>query len=806
MAAAATNPSLACTDVGGEGRARRVPRTRLSAHGRRSGARRGARLPAADRQRSRHARSRAHQRHLRPVGRAADLRRSRVVRSDAGHHSVARPVLARLARRAHVDVHPAQGCSLPPRPRGHGRRRRVLADALARPAPEIGDDRPLRQHPRHRRVPLRALAARARDRPDGEPRLLRRSAAALASRLPDLPGRPARPRVRGIPEGRARGHVATDARLPPGRDGRPSRLRTASAVQRAVLRLQHSDQAARRPPRPPGDPRRHRSRGDHRGDPPRQAHGGARGGPAGHARLQSRAGRARLRPTPRARVAHRGRLSGRPRAAEDRDLVQRDQRRDPARARADPPLAGRRRHPGRVQVPHGLARILQGADRGPAARLPLRVVRRRPRPGQLPDQALPLEEPAQLRALPQPRRRRAAGHRAYDARPAAPRGALPPRGAGDHGRRGDRSRLALQLRAAVPAVGAVGRGQRARRSVHPDAEGVAGAMIRPRLRTLRARLLWGAVLVITPTMTGVFLLVERHQRAAIVEEMERRGDVMARSLAAVSQGPLLLYNFTALEQNVARAAGEPDVVYAIVLDAEGKVAAHSRSPDRVGHVLKSKVDLEAAHTMVPVMQETSAARQSVLDFAVPILVTGQKWGTVRVGVSKKRMQAEIVRTRSELAALTLVMLLFGGVSAAFIARRISRPVQQLAEGAAAIARGELNQRIEPPTDDEIGRLAAAFNHMVAELAQQRVALEDANTELRRGFEQLADLKTYTDNILASLTTGIVTVDLDGRVVTLNPAAELMTGFFAGEVRGRYCTEVFAHTPDLAELLMETLAR
>jgi PAS domain S-box-containing protein len=330
-------------------------------------------------------------------------------------------------------------------------------------------------------------------------------------------------------------------------------------------------------------------------------------------------------------------------------------------------------------------------------------------------------------------------------------------------------------------------------------------MIRLRLRTLRARLLWGAVLVITPTMAGVFLLVERHQRAAIVEEMERRGDVMARSLAAVSQGPLLLYNFTALEQNVVRVAGEPDVVYAIVLDAEGKVAAHSRHPDRVGQRLKSKMDIEAARTMVAVMQETTSARQSVLDFAVPVLVNGQKWGTVRVGVSKKRMEAEIVRTGSELAALTLVMLLFGGATAAVIARRISKPVQQLAEGAAALARGEWNQRIEPTTDDEIGRLATAFNHMVAELAQQRVDLEDANTGLRRGFEQLADLKTYTDNILASLTSGIVTVDLDGRVVTLNPAAELMTGFFVGEVRGRYCTEVFAHTPDLAELLMETLA-
>jgi PAS domain S-box-containing protein len=326
-----------------------------------------------------------------------------------------------------------------------------------------------------------------------------------------------------------------------------------------------------------------------------------------------------------------------------------------------------------------------------------------------------------------------------------------------------------------------------------------------RLHTLRSRLMWGSVLVIVPIMAGVFFLVERHQRTAIVGEMQRRGEVMAASLAAVSRESLLLYNFTALEQNVTRVAGEPDVIYAIVLDIDGKVAAHSRYPDRVGHMLKSKVDAEAVRTKVPIMQETSASRQSVLDFANPIMVNGQKWGTARVGISKKRMEAEIGRTRTELAALTLIMLTFGAVSAAVIARRISRPVQQLADGAAALARGEWNQRIEPPTDDEIGKLATAFNHMVAELAQQRVALEDANAELRRRFEELTDLKSYTDNILASLTTGIVTVDLEGRVVTLNPAGELMTGFFAGEVRGRYCTEVFAHTPDLAELLMETLA-
>jgi two-component system sensor histidine kinase AtoS len=153
----------------------------------------------------------------------------------------------------------------------------------------------------------------------------------------------------------------------------------------------------------------------------------------------------------------------------------------------------------------------------------------------------------------------------------------------------------------------------------------------------------------------------------------------------------------------------------------------------------------------------------------------------------------------------LVTTLVAAAAAALVARRISRPVQQLADGAVAISRGDLNQRIEPASDDEIGRLAAAFNHMAAELARQHAALESANADLRRGLEELADLKGYTDNILASLTNGIVTVDLEGRVVTLNPAAELMTGFFAGEVAGRYCTEVFAQTPDLGEVLMATLA-
>jgi PAS domain S-box-containing protein len=330
---------------------------------------------------------------------------------------------------------------------------------------------------------------------------------------------------------------------------------------------------------------------------------------------------------------------------------------------------------------------------------------------------------------------------------------------------------------------------------------------RPRFISLQARFLWGTVLVLLLVMVAVIAVVEQRQRAAIIDEVRRRGEVIARSLAATSTGPLLLYNFIALEQNVARVGSEADVVYAVILDAEGKVAAHSRHPELVGRALLAETDALAASADALLVQETRLARhgEPIYDFAVPVKVDRHRWGTVRVGLSKRRMEAEIRRTRWELGVLTVITLVLGGVAAALVGRRIARPVRQLAEGAAAISRGELEQRIEPSTSDEIGHLAIAFNHMAGQLLQQRTALEAAHAELGRRFEELADLKSYTDSILASVTSGIVTLDLGGRVVTMNPAAELLTGLFVPEVTGRYCTEVFAHTPELGEILMETLA-
>ena len=143
-------------------------------------------------------------------------------------------------------------------------------------------------------------------------------------------------------------------------------------------------------------------------------------------------------------------------------------------------------------------------------------------------------------------------------------------------------------------------------------------------------------------MAAMMVVVEHRQRAAIVDEVQRRGKVLARNLAATVVRALLLYNFTALEQNVAQAAAEADVPYAIVLDADGRVAAHSQRPERVGLVMPGAVPDRGGRgdrPAAPGGDLRDAARGSTTS-PVPIVVGDQKWGTARIGLSKLRMEAD----------------------------------------------------------------------------------------------------------------------------------------------------------------------
>ncbi|HEU5315311.1 MAG TPA: SpoIIE family protein phosphatase [Chloroflexota bacterium] len=89
--------------------------------------------------------------------------------------------------------------------------------------------------------------------------------------------------------------------------------------------------------------------------------------------------------------------------------------------------------------------------------------------------------------------------------------------------------------------------------------------------------------------------------------------------------------------------------------------------------------------------------------------------------------------------------------------------------------------------------------------QAAVAIENARLyeEARRRAREIADLKAYQDDVLRSVGTGIAGLDLAGRVVSLNRAAEELLGTTIGDAAGRSYAEVFG--AEIAGPLLSPLA-
>jgi len=76
--------------------------------------------------------------------------------------------------------------------------------------------------------------------------------------------------------------------------------------------------------------------------------------------------------------------------------------------------------------------------------------------------------------------------------------------------------------------------------------------------------------------------------------------------------------------------------------------------------------------------------------------------------------------------------------------------------------------------------------LLTTLANQiAVALENA-----RLYEEVVSMKDYSEEILQSMTNGVLTTDINGRIVTFNQMAEKITGRKAREVLGKTCEEIW----------------
>jgi len=125
---------------------------------------------------------------------------------------------------------------------------------------------------------------------------------------------------------------------------------------------------------------------------------------------------------------------------------------------------------------------------------------------------------------------------------------------------------------------------------------------------------------------------------------------------------------------------------------------------------------------------------------------------------------------STLGLMTLILLFVSSWVAIYLARGIATPIKALAEASNEIARGNLAHRVTTIADDELALLAESFNQMTTQLEENRSRIEAGAAELRDTNLALRERRNYIETVLQSLSTGVISLDENDCVTTLNASA------------------------------------
>ncbi|XXJ18060.1 sensor histidine kinase [Desulfovibrio caledoniensis] len=155
-----------------------------------------------------------------------------------------------------------------------------------------------------------------------------------------------------------------------------------------------------------------------------------------------------------------------------------------------------------------------------------------------------------------------------------------------------------------------------------------------------------------------------------------------------------------------------------------------------------------------------------------------------------------------------LLIILGAIWFGFrLAKELSAPVQALAAGTERIGRGDLSVRLEDRSDDELGFLVQSFNRMAEDLEQSQNSVQQANERLAQQNQELERRGQYIEAVLNNITSGVISMDAEGRIGTVNTAAESILGIpgelLIGKVPYRFLSGDFANMVEEALAQLST---
>lgn len=207
----------------------------------------------------------------------------------------------------------------------------------------------------------------------------------------------------------------------------------------------------------------------------------------------------------------------------------------------------------------------------------------------------------------------------------------------------------------------------------------------------------------------------------------------------------------------------------VIGDSDGEVALmenHMKRPEII-NALKNQTGVAIRYS--------ATLDSNMMYIALPVLKDGTVVAVVRTAVSTATIDKEINHVRNNILAAMFFTILIAAVVSLFVSRRIASPIELMKTGALKFSTGNLTNRLAVPDTEELSELAVTMNRMASNLDDKIRDFKNRSMEL--------------EAVHSSMQEGVIAIDENERIITINEAAAKIFDFPSVDLKGRVILEV-----------------
>jgi adenylate cyclase len=234
----------------------------------------------------------------------------------------------------------------------------------------------------------------------------------------------------------------------------------------------------------------------------------------------------------------------------------------------------------------------------------------------------------------------------------------------------------------------------------------------------------GTLLIVMVTMLSFSFFVINKQKSRLFDQTITVGTVSLNYFVNNARIPLINDDILSLNTLIKEATATEGLRYAVVTDFHGLIRAHT-NVDRIGTkwTLPTPMAPPVTRSDLSYFSFVSQSGEQILNLSRDVMFQDKHVGTVHVGVSLDFIGQLVDKEIRSIILMTLGVMVFGLGVALYLGFRFSKPIKRLVVATEAIGKGDYHHRVDLKRKDELGNLAAAFNHMGEELQRHKLARE-----------------------------------------------------------------------------------